>query len=197
MSNEDSQNLVEILSKNKMIFVDTMIKEEGVSGVGNAPVMQGIITFLSFVFFGCVPIIAYANTEKMKKMFFLQKIVNNPSLKQRSSHNLLGLHVNAQFLRAIIITGIMLFVLGALKVNFFFFFFFFFFENFFLFFLFLLKIFFFFFNFFLTEFGNSTKLVLFWIHRTCKWRICCCNCLLYWRIFWTLLQQSTKRKLRN
>eukprot|EP01091_Cochliopodium_minus_P016783 TRINITY_DN6388_c0_g1_i1.p1 TRINITY_DN6388_c0_g1~~TRINITY_DN6388_c0_g1_i1.p1 ORF type:complete len:289 (-),score=79.87 TRINITY_DN6388_c0_g1_i1:49-831(-) len=111
---DEASLIVNILSKKKNVFIESVLKENKIYGVNNRPVMQGIITFISFILFGSVPIIAYANTDKFKKLLFREDL-KKPSKNSKSSYNLLGVTVGSQFLRAVLITGVMLFILGALK----------------------------------------------------------------------------------
>jgi len=62
MSEEDARNVVATMSKYRDIFVDTMMVEElGLMPVdeSDSPIKNGFVTFVSFVVFGCVPMISY------------------------------------------------------------------------------------------------------------------------------------------
>lgn len=60
---EDSIQIVELLSENKMVFADVMLLEiEGVQVEEQGwtePIKEGIITFLSFMVFGAVPLASF------------------------------------------------------------------------------------------------------------------------------------------
>lgn len=94
LSKEDSNKLVSILSKNKKAWLDVMMVEElGIIESDESPLKNAIATFLSFGIFGFVPLFAYV----IVKLF-----------------PFIGLNT---FLTASVLTGVTLFVLGALKVK--------------------------------------------------------------------------------
>jgi len=62
LSFEESTQLVEIMSKHQSIFVDFMMVEElGIlpPDEQESPLKKGMVTFFSFLFFGCLPLMAY------------------------------------------------------------------------------------------------------------------------------------------
>lgn len=63
LSREDSTTIVEIISKDPKLFVDFMMVDELRLLVDiddrTGPLKQGVVMFLSFVIFGCVPLLAY------------------------------------------------------------------------------------------------------------------------------------------
>ncbi len=97
MSSEDAKIIVDTLSKYPKAWVDTMMSEElGIIETDDSPAKNGVATFLSFALFGLVPLITYVVAQ------LVPYLRDNPSLS---------------FLLACILTGITLFVLGALKVK--------------------------------------------------------------------------------
>ncbi|OEF99944.1 hypothetical protein BHF71_07035 [Vulcanibacillus modesticaldus] len=95
LSKEDATAITNIISKNKEAWVDIMMVEElGIIEDNESPVKNAIVTFLSFVIFGFIPLITYVIST------FL------PGLK------------DSAFIIASVLTGITLFILGALKVKF-------------------------------------------------------------------------------
>lgn len=94
MNSKDAKKLVTVISKNKKAWLDIMMAEElGLIHDNTSPFKKGIVTFISFAIFGFIPIFAFLLT-------FL-----NPLLQKYA------------FLIASIMTGITLFILGALKVK--------------------------------------------------------------------------------
>ncbi|NHJ01741.1 MAG: hypothetical protein EAX86_06330 [Candidatus Heimdallarchaeota archaeon] len=94
ISYEDAVIVVEILSSNKQAFIDIMMVEElGIVKTDESPMKNGLITFISFAIFGFIPLAAYIST------LFL------PGMSSFS------------FGIASFLTGITLFILGALKVR--------------------------------------------------------------------------------
>jgi VIT1/CCC1 family predicted Fe2+/Mn2+ transporter len=92
----DSQRIVEMLSENNRTFVDVMLLElEGICFEEDnaSPLRNGIVTFLSFIFFGSIPMICY---------FF-------------APNKGTGLTINYFFFISMGLTGISLFILGAIK----------------------------------------------------------------------------------
>lgn len=92
---EDSKKIVDILSKYEEAWIDIMMAEElGIlQQEDESPIKNGIVTFLSFIFFGFIPISAFV-------------FANNIQFVQ-----------NNTFAVASILTGVTLFILGALKVR--------------------------------------------------------------------------------
>ena len=107
LSKEDAVTVVNILSKEEKTFASALLR--GRLGERESPIVQGLVTFVSFLVFGSVPIIAYANAEKLQTFFF-RRIEKSPNLLK----TFMGL--NKQFLGAVLITGVMLFILGVVKV---------------------------------------------------------------------------------
>jgi len=97
MNEEDAREIVTKMSKYKDIFLDTMMVEELgmlVPGDDENPAFDGFVTFSSFVFFGLFPLLGYLFT-----------IGSN-----LSETELFGI--------SICMTGVMLFILGAIKSQF-------------------------------------------------------------------------------
>lgn len=93
-SEEDAEKLVDIIAKNKEGWVDIMMKEElGVIEEQEEPYKNALVTFLSFCFFGFLPLLAFTIAQLY------------PALKGHT------------FPIASVMTGITLFLLGALKVR--------------------------------------------------------------------------------
>ncbi len=91
---EDSKKLVTIISKNKEAMVDIMMVEElGILETNESPLRNAIVTFTSFIIFGFVPLIIYVVAWLV------------PTVEYNS------------FFVASILTGITLFILGAVKVR--------------------------------------------------------------------------------
>ncbi len=93
-SEDDSEKMVEILSKNKKAWIDEMMHDElNIIESQEKPLKNAVATFISFAVFGFVPLLAYVCAK------------------------FLGLFENYTFAAACLFTGITLFILGALKVN--------------------------------------------------------------------------------
>ncbi len=92
---EDAKIAVEALSKHEKAWVDIMMMEElGLVEHRESPVKNALVTFVSFVFFGAIPVLIYIVARFIP--FF-------------AAHT---------FALACILTGITLFILGTLKVYF-------------------------------------------------------------------------------
>jgi VIT1/CCC1 family predicted Fe2+/Mn2+ transporter len=90
---KDAETVVDILSKNDKAWVDIMMVEElGIVEDDESPVKNALVTFFSFLVFGFIPVVAYVIAR------FLPAMENT-------------------FLLAAILTGVTLFLLGALKVR--------------------------------------------------------------------------------
>mmetsp|Transcript_22027 Transcript_22027/g.32830 ORF Transcript_22027/g.32830 Transcript_22027/m.32830 type:complete len:283 (-) Transcript_22027:15-863(-) len=97
MSEEDAKTVVNTMAKYRNIFVDTMMVEElgmMVPDEDENPWFDGFVTFCSFVFFGLFPLLAFVCT--------IGSNLNN--------NELFGISIG--------LTGLMLFILGALKSTF-------------------------------------------------------------------------------
>ncbi len=95
LSNEDANTIVNIISKDKNIWVDIMMVEElGMIEDKESPLKNAVVTFFSFAIFGFIPLITYVLANFI------------PGLS------------NYTFTFAIILTGLTLFILGALKIKF-------------------------------------------------------------------------------
>lgn len=91
---EDARQLVEIISKDEEAWVSTMMVEElGIMESDESPYKNAIATFLSFSVFGVVPLMAFVVS------------LLNPAIQENG------------FLVASVMTGVVLFILGALKVR--------------------------------------------------------------------------------
>lgn len=85
------EKVVEVISSNKDVWVDTMLKEElHIFPDKRSPIKSAVVTLVAFVSMGSIPIIPY-----VLNYFF--PLFNNP------------------FLVSIIITGLWLFVIGSLR----------------------------------------------------------------------------------
>jgi VIT1/CCC1 family predicted Fe2+/Mn2+ transporter len=94
MSEEDARSMTDILARNKKAWIDVMMVEElGIVQEDESPVKNALVTFFSFFIFGFIPLAAYVASSFI------------PGIKSIS------------FLLACIMTGITLFILGALKVR--------------------------------------------------------------------------------
>ena len=94
MIEEDAYDMVEILSRNKETWIDVMMAEElGIVESEESPIKNALVTFISFLVFGFIPLIAYV----------LSTFIS-------------GLE-SWTFIIACILTAITLFILGALKVK--------------------------------------------------------------------------------
>ena len=92
LTSEDANVMVDCLSRNKEAFIDIMMIEElGLIQTEESPVKSGIVTFLSFIFFGMTPVVPRLVSSAFKPVSLL------PS--------------------AIIATAIVLFLLGSLKTK--------------------------------------------------------------------------------
>lgn len=94
LSEEDATQITEILAKNKKTWVDVMMVEElGIIEETESPMKNAIATFFSFLVFGFIPLCA----------FLLANFI--PGLREGT------------FTIASVLTGLTLFILGALKVK--------------------------------------------------------------------------------
>lgn len=94
LSEEDAQKVTDILSKNKETWVSIMMVEElGIVENDESPIKNALITFFSFLIFGFIPLVAYVSSSFIPGM---------------SGYT---------FIIACILTGVTLFILGALKVK--------------------------------------------------------------------------------
>ena len=95
VSGPDAKAVVDILSKHEKAWVDIMMIEElGLVENRESPIKNALVTFVSFIFFGSIPILIYLSARFVP--FFAART----------------------FVTACIITGITLFILGALKIYF-------------------------------------------------------------------------------
>lgn len=91
---EDAEKIVDIISRNHKAWVDIMMVEElGIIEETDSPLKNAVATFLSFVTFGFIPILAFVLT----RIF--------PSIRIPA------------FPTACVLTGLTLFTLGAFKVK--------------------------------------------------------------------------------
>jgi VIT1/CCC1 family predicted Fe2+/Mn2+ transporter len=94
LSQDQAEAMMAILSKNRDAWVDVMMVEElGILGSDDSPIRNALATFFSFAVFGFVPLLTYIVAA------FL------PFIRENS------------FLAASVLTGLTLFVLGALKTR--------------------------------------------------------------------------------
>ncbi|TDT63676.1 VIT1/CCC1 transporter family protein [Fonticella tunisiensis] len=94
MSPEDAKTVTNIISKYKKAWTDIMMVEElGILEENESPLKNAIATFVSFIVFGFIPVLVY--------------VISNfiPGLQKNT------------FTIACALTGITLFILGALKVK--------------------------------------------------------------------------------
>lgn len=94
LSKEDSISITNILSKNEETWVDIMMVEElGIIQEDESPIKNALVTFISFIIFGFIPVVTYV----------ISKLI--PSMQLNT------------FALSCILTSLTLFVLGALKVK--------------------------------------------------------------------------------
>ena len=94
LSDEDARTVVDILSKDKKVWIDIMMVEElGIIESDESPIKNAFATFLSFGLFGFVPLLAYV----------VGRVLPDVQIYTFGS--------------ACVLTGLTLFVLGALKVR--------------------------------------------------------------------------------
>lgn len=94
MSTEDAQLVMSTLSKYKDIFIDLMVRDElglEVPSEDDNPWLDGFVTFMSFMVFGFVPLLAYIALSPLR------------------------LDGNELFVTACCLTAVTLFALGAIK----------------------------------------------------------------------------------
>jgi VIT1/CCC1 family predicted Fe2+/Mn2+ transporter len=92
LSGETLDNLVDAITSNKELWVDTMLHEElGLFEDESSPLKSALITFLAFAIAGFMPLIAYVFAARWEFLY------------------------NNQFLISCIITAVTLFVVGALR----------------------------------------------------------------------------------
>lgn len=95
ISEADANAMVEIISKYDKAWVDIMMVEElGIIEDNESPLKNALVTFFSFGIFGFIPLAAYVASSFI------------PGMQEKT------------FITASILTGLTLFVLGALKVKF-------------------------------------------------------------------------------
>ena len=94
MNEEDANEIVEILSRNKETWISVMMAEElGIVEAEESPIKNAVVTFISFLVFGFIPLVAYVLSLFIAGMESLT------------------------FLIACLLTAATLFILGALKVK--------------------------------------------------------------------------------
>lgn len=72
MSEKDAEDMVAILAKHPKVWVDVMMVEElGLIPDEENPIKNAIVTFLSFCFFGLIPILPYIVGEIADSKDFL------------------------------------------------------------------------------------------------------------------------------
>jgi len=103
MTEEDARTIVTLMSKYQDIFVDTMMVEElGIMSVDptDSPFKNGLVTFVSFLLFGCVPMVSYVGL-----------VAIHPSRDAASAFDI-------TFIVACVMTLLTMFLLGALTSRF-------------------------------------------------------------------------------
>lgn len=94
INHEDAVQITDIISKNKKAWIDIMMVEElGILEENESPVKNALVTFAAFLVFGFIPVFVYVIAK------FIPGVAENT------------------FLIACLLTGLTLFVLGALKVK--------------------------------------------------------------------------------
>ncbi|ERI93083.1 membrane protein [Clostridiales bacterium oral taxon 876 str. F0540] len=94
MTEEDAKTVTDIISKNKEAWVDIMMVEElGILQESESPIKNALVTFASFILFGFIPVLTYV----------LSRFIPNLSI------NIFAL--------SSVLTGLTLFILGALKTK--------------------------------------------------------------------------------
>ena len=78
LSEEDAKTVVDIISKDKKVFVDIMMAEELEllssdieEGASSRPIRQGVVIFISFFLFGSIPLLAYLTGRGDTRTFIL------------------------------------------------------------------------------------------------------------------------------
>jgi len=102
MTEKDATLVVETMAKYTDIFVDTMMVEElGLMPVDadDSPLKNGMVTFVAFLIFGCVPLISYISAVAGDKSHVLD-------------------HVEGAFIIASALTLMTMFLLGTLTAKF-------------------------------------------------------------------------------
>lgn len=100
MEEDDAKTVIDIMAKNKEFFVDVMMVEElGLhpEEANASPAKQGLVMFLSFLAFGCIPLLAYI-------------------ISRAAAGDARG-GVDRNFIASCVLTGVALFILGALKAK--------------------------------------------------------------------------------
>jgi VIT1/CCC1 family predicted Fe2+/Mn2+ transporter len=94
MNEADAKTVTDIISKNKEAWVDIMMVEElGILQEKESPIKNALVTFASFIIFGFIPVLTYV----------LSRFVPNLSINM--------------FALSSVLTGLTLFILGALKTK--------------------------------------------------------------------------------
>lgn len=94
LSEDDSKKIVDIISKNEEAWVDIMMVEElGIVPNDESPIKNALVTFASFIVFGAIPVLGYVLGIRIE---FIR---------------------NNVFVFDCILTGITIFILGAVKAK--------------------------------------------------------------------------------
>lgn len=102
LSETDATTIVDILAKDLNVFVDVMMVEElGIMPEDEKenPLKNGVVTFVSFLVFGCVPLLAYIGTGGLNQWLY----------------SIIHVHIDIVFIMACLLTVCTLFTLGAFK----------------------------------------------------------------------------------
>lgn len=90
LKGKDLESVVKVITSNKKVWIDTMMLDElGLTEEDKTPFMSGAATFISFVVAGFIPLLVF-----VLSLFF---------------------HIPGQFMISIILTGLVLFVVGAAR----------------------------------------------------------------------------------
>ena len=91
---KDAALLTELVAKNKKAWASSVVDGDlGLAGSKTFPFRNSLITFFSFAFFGFIPLLAYVLARALPSVY------------------------KSSFVLAVILTGVTLFVLGAVKVR--------------------------------------------------------------------------------
>lgn len=92
VSKKDSKSIVNIFSKNKKLWIETMMHEElGLIKTLGSPIRHGLNTFLFFILFGFIPLLLYVVSA-----------ISN-------------LQIQKEFLITCLLAGFSMFILGSIK----------------------------------------------------------------------------------
>jgi len=103
----DLERVVEVITSNKKVWVDTMMVEElGIFSEEKSPFLAALATFGSFLFFGMIPLLTYVAA------YFYPSLLSSIGL---SAFGFGSSSIQIGFLMTMVLTGTTIFFMGAWK----------------------------------------------------------------------------------